>query len=140
MRGGRSFDSPPLTWSARRSLLFGRDPRTMWHTLRSIVEAISGFVRNREERARQMTSNPEGSGHSITMIALLAEDRDRKVIADLCYDNHWQVFFAATFEGALRTLDHVKPQIVLFDRDLAGAGWRTVVSSFAALWGGACIL
>src|SRR5271156_3325342 len=109
----------------------------MWRTLRSIVQAISAFVRNSEE---SVTNNHEGSDHAITLLALLAEDQDRSVVSGVCSGNHWDVSFATTVEEAGRTSGEVKPQVVLFDRDLAGSGWREAVSTFAALWPRACIM
>ena len=76
----------------------------------------------------------------IKIVALLSEDHDRFVTSDLCCANHWAVFFANAVDEARLALDRLKPQIVLFDRDLAGADWRTAMSSFASCSNGACIV
>jgi DNA-binding response OmpR family regulator len=76
----------------------------------------------------------------VTVVCFLSEDQDRSLMTDLCRRQRWAVFFAATRQQADRALQELKPQIMLFDRDLAGQGWREFVTSFAAASGGICIM
>lgn len=58
----------------------------------------------------------------------------------LCRGNQWGVSFSKTREEAEEALRELKPQVMLFDRDLAGQDWREFVKGFAAASGGACIM
>ena len=61
-------------------------------------------------------------------------------MTELCKRNKWELFFATKREEAERFLRELKPQIMLFDRDLAGPDWREFVAGFAAATSGVCIL
>jgi DNA-binding NtrC family response regulator len=58
----------------------------------------------------------------------------------LCRGNQWRVCFSKTREEAEKALRELKPQVMLFDRDLAGQDWREFVKGFASASGGACIM
>ena len=75
-----------------------------------------------------------------TVVALLAEERDRAVVSDLCRRSHWDVSFARTCPDALARIGQVKAQILFMDRDLAGPDWRETMSAFASSSEGACIM
>jgi hypothetical protein len=76
----------------------------------------------------------------IKIVAFLAEDHDRSVMSRLCYANRWEVFFAGAVGETEQALGRLKPQIVLFDRDLGGPDWRNVMSALASCSYGACIV
>jgi DNA-binding NarL/FixJ family response regulator len=59
---------------------------------------------------------------------------------DLGQRNQWEVFLTATREETQWFLRELKPQIILFDRDVAGQDWREFVTSFAAASPRACIM
>ncbi|MGD0299778.1 MAG: hypothetical protein ABSE86_22025 [Bryobacteraceae bacterium] len=61
-------------------------------------------------------------------------------MTDLCRRNQWEVFFAENRPQAERALQDLKPQIMLFDRDIAGPDWREFVTGFAARSRAACIM
>jgi AmiR/NasT family two-component response regulator len=50
------------------------------------------------------------------------------------------VFFATTRQEAEQVSQTLKPQIIFFDRDMAGQDWRSFVTGFAAASGRACIM
>ena len=81
-----------------------------------------------------------GSIQMVTIVCLLAEEPDCSLMTGLCRGNQWSVSFAKTREEAQKALRELKPQIMLFDRDLAGQDWREFVKGFAAASGGACIM
>lgn len=58
----------------------------------------------------------------------------------LCRSNQWAIFFSETRAQAEQLLHQMKPQIMLFDRDIAGQDWREFVTGFAAASGGVCIM
>ncbi len=76
----------------------------------------------------------------LTMIAVLGEEGDREVVATFCRHYHWEVLFLKTCQEALSLVDDLKPQIILMDRDAAGADWRAEMSSLASASSGACIM
>jgi DNA-binding response OmpR family regulator len=80
------------------------------------------------------------SNTPVTIICFLSEDHDRSLVTDLCRRQRWDVFFAVTRPEAENALRELKPQIMLFDRDLAGQDWREFVTCFAAASGGMCIM
>jgi DNA-binding response OmpR family regulator len=86
-------------------------------------------------RRRQDSSIP-----GVSILCLLAEDPDRSLMTGLCRASQWEVSFSKTREEAEKALRELKPQIMLFDRDLAGPDWREFVKGFAAASGGACIM
>src|SRR5580658_11328565 len=81
-----------------------------------------------------------GSIPAVSILCLLTEDPDRSLMTGLCRGNQWQVFFSTTREEAEKLLREIKPQMMLFDRDLAGQDWRGFVKGFAAASPGACIM
>ena len=62
------------------------------------------------------------------------------MITDLCQRNSWEVFFATTRQEAEQISQTLQPQIIFFDRDMAGQEWRGCVTGFAAASGKACIM
>jgi DNA-binding NtrC family response regulator len=76
----------------------------------------------------------------VTILCLLGEGPGRSLMTGICHRNQWGASFSKTREEAERFLQKLKPQIMLFDRDIAGADWRSLVTGFAAASGGACIM
>jgi hypothetical protein len=84
----------------------------MWHALQRLVW----------KRQEASSTRP------VTVLCFLSEDHDRSLMIDLCRRQRWAVFFAATRQEADRALQELKPQIMLFDRDIAGQDWREFVT------------
>jgi|HubBroStandDraft_3_1064219.scaffolds.fasta_scaffold198309_1 response regulator RpfG family c-di-GMP phosphodiesterase len=80
------------------------------------------------------------STRPLTVLCLLSEDYDRSLMTDLGRRQRWHLLFAATRQEAERGLHQLKPQIMLFDRDIAGQNWREFVTCFAAASRGMCIM
>jgi AmiR/NasT family two-component response regulator len=74
------------------------------------------------------------------MLAILLEDQDRALIAEVCHVNQWDLFFAKTCAEARRVSEQVKPHIILLDRDLAEGDWRSSLSACTSSSAGACTL
>lgn len=104
----------------------------MWRPLQSFLATLSHLTRTRDA--------PSDSPASIGIVALLSDDPDRSLAARLCDANRWQIFFVNRLDEARPAIERLRPQIVLFDRDAAGAGWRDVMSSLASYATGACII
>jgi len=99
----------------------------MWQRIRSM------FV-----PAERQPSDPPRS--RITIVSLLLEDQDRSLIAEMCFENQWDVFFAKTCAEARQVSEQIKPHIVLLDRDLADGDWRNSLSACASSAAGACTM
>lgn len=113
----------------------------MWHAVQSTLRNFSRFVWNQKWGSGETHPRREGGSISIvSVLCLLAEEQDRSLISDLSQRNRWEAFFATTREEAVRVLPTLKPQIIFFDRDLAGQDWRGFVTGFAAASGRACIM
>ena len=112
----------------------------MWHALHSILTTVPGFIRKRKESTQTTLRQSAPYPSRITIVSLLLGEQDRSLIADICYRNEWEVYFAKTCDEGRQVVDQLKPQIILFDRDLADGNWRLVVSAFTASSGGSCTL
>jgi DNA-binding NarL/FixJ family response regulator len=76
----------------------------------------------------------------VNLVCFVANDTDRSLMESLGQRNQWGVSFPATGAEAERLLRKLKPQIMFFDRDLAGQGWREFAAGFAAASSGVCIM
>jgi len=94
----------------------------MWHFARILSK-------------RRTTSIP-----AIPILCLIGEETDRSLIASLCLRHQWGVSFSGNRAEAERMLHQLTPQIMLFDRDIAGQEWREFVAGFAAVSPGGCIM
>ncbi len=113
----------------------------MWHALYAALVNFSRLVWKRKvPSAAISTSRNLGSNPLLTIICLLAEDRDRSMMIDLGQRNEWGIFLTATREETQWFLQELKPQIILVDRDVAGQDWREFVTGFAAASPRACIM
>jgi DNA-binding response OmpR family regulator len=105
----------------------------MWQALRSFF-------------LRQGSAAPAEARHAdprrsrVTIVSVLLEDRDRSLIAEVCYQNQWDVFFAKTCDEARQVSEQIKPHVILLDRDLADGDWRNSLSACAASSVGACTM
>jgi FixJ family two-component response regulator len=99
----------------------------MWHGLANVARLVW--------KRQEPSSIPP-----VTVICLLSEDPDRSLMTALCRSQRWDVFFASTRHQAEQALRQLQPQIMLFDRDIAGQDWREFVTCFAAASGGMCIM
>jgi DNA-binding NtrC family response regulator len=76
----------------------------------------------------------------ITIVSVLLDDQDRSLIAEVCFENQWDVFFAKTCVEARQVSEQIKPHIILLDRDLADGDWRNALSACASASPGACTM
>jgi CheY-like chemotaxis protein len=76
----------------------------------------------------------------VTILCLLGEENDQRVIEELCRDRAWSVLFARDLEEAQRLLERTEFQILLLDRDLTGDRWREAMTRLVTPSGALCIL
>ena len=105
----------------------------MWQSIRSF------FLRT-GSAALVETRLPNSRRSRVTIVSLLLEDQDRSLIAEVCYQNQWDVFVAKTCAQARQVSEQIKPHVILIDRDLADGDWRNALSACAASSEGACTM
>src|ERR1700677_3026756 len=101
---------------------------------------LAFFINCVRKWGRPEKAPPEsGPSKGLAMVAVLAQQHDRLVVSNFCWRYHCELFFADTCEEARILLDELRPQVILMDRDAAGADWRAAMSSLASAASGACI-
>lgn len=111
---------------------------TIWHSIRSFFARSSGI-----RPGRRAISGPPlryATAASVTIVALVVEDQDRKLVADISRRHQWDVHFADTCEDALEASNELVVPVILCDRDLPGTEWRDVVRSLASCPHRACVI
>jgi len=85
---------------------------------------------------REVMSTPElqarlaatqGAVGGITIVALVAGERDREVLSHLAVEHQWVLHFVDTCGEAWDALNKSKAPIVLCDRELPATEWREVI-------------
>jgi DNA-binding response OmpR family regulator len=110
-----------------RPFLFGTGGVVMWQRIRSMFAPAEP----------QRTDAP---GSRITIVSALLDDQDRSLIAEVCVENQWDVFFVKTCAEARHVSEQIKPHIILLDRDLSDGNWRSSVSACASSAAGPCTM
>jgi DNA-binding NtrC family response regulator len=64
------------------------------------------------------------------LLAVLATEGDRQILARLCRDNGWALELATSLEEGLAKMAERQTAVAIVDRDLAEPDWRTIVRSF----------
>jgi DNA-binding response OmpR family regulator len=105
----------------------------MWQSIRS-------FFLRKGSVAPAETRHADSHRSRVTIVSVLLEDQDRSLIAEVCYQNQWDVFFAKTCAEARQVSEQIKPHVILLDRDLADGDWRHSLSGCAASSAGACTM
>ena len=68
----------------------------------------------------------------IPVVAMTADERERRDLSELAATGDWELRFAATAAEALATLQRGKPAVILCDRDLQNLDWRELFEEVAA--------
>lgn len=90
--------------------------------------------------ARRLGRRQDRDPGRLTVIALIAGERDRRILAGVCSRNGWNAVLADTCDEARRELDRTEVPVVLCDRDLPERDWRRIVETLAASPQPSCIL
>ncbi len=77
---------------------------------------------------------------AVHIVCFVANEFDRSLIREVCLRNQWDITFPKSRAQAECALREMKPQIMLFDRDIAGNAWREFVAAFAAPSPSVCIM
>jgi DNA-binding NarL/FixJ family response regulator len=105
----------------------------MWRAVQSFFSDVSGGARR---RARTATHSLNGNGWTSTaqviIVALLVDNRDRRLLANVSSVNRWAVLFVDSVTEAQTAAANLRVPVILCDRDLVGADWRETVSGLAS--------
>jgi DNA-binding response OmpR family regulator len=93
----------------------------MFRVKRSILAV---FRRFRSDRVLKSTDHSESG---LTLVALVVSERDRALLSHLAAKHRWVIHFARTGGEAWEILNARKAQIILCEREVAGAEWRDVI-------------
>ncbi len=74
------------------------------------------------------------------IVALVVNHEDRKVLADICEHELWEIHFATSREEARDSVSRLHAPVMLFDRDWPNEEWRTAVQSFASSPHRSCVI
>lgn len=86
------------------------------------------------------SSNQESVPSRIPVVAIVVSEEDRNVLAGVSGMELLDLHFAESCEEAFRVANQLTAPVILFDRDLPGAEWRTAVGGLAALPQRACVI
>jgi DNA-binding NtrC family response regulator len=105
----------------------------MWRTIQSLFSDASRVTRR---GSRAATLSPNGNSGASTaqviVIALLVDNHDRRLLANVSSDNGWAVHFVDSLMEAQAAAANLHVPVILCDRDLVGADWRKTVSRLAS--------
>ena len=76
----------------------------------------------------------------MSVVALLVEDHDRRLLASLSSDNGWVIRFVDSWAEAQAASAQLRVPIILCDSDLPGADWRDTVYVLASSGRPACVI
>jgi CheY-like chemotaxis protein len=115
---------------------------TMQLNLQSFFAVVSELFRGgKAVLPKPLGRRGDGSPTTnVTVIGLVINHEDRRLIAGVGSRNQWNVVFVDTCEEARAALDQVKVPVILCDRDLPGKEWRNVVQVLASSPRRACII
>jgi len=115
----------------------------MWKLMDSFFDRTHGHKRGHELSPPEVPSRPgkdSSTVRRIVIIALIADGRDRALLADVCARNQWSVHFTDTCVEAWAILNRLKAPVVLYDRDLPGTEWRDVIQMMASSGHNVCAI
>ena len=76
----------------------------------------------------------------IPVVALVASDQDRCVLASLSGQHRLEIHFVESCEEAYSAANRLAAPVILLDRDLPRTEWKTAVKSLADSPHGACVI
>ena len=86
------------------------------------------------------TVSPKATPPRIPVVALVVSDQDRQVLTSVSSQELLELHLVESCEEACIVASQLTAPVILFDRDLPGAEWRTAVRSLAASPHRACVV
>ena len=112
----------------------------MRNAMSSILRAVSILMGRENGRSSPLPVPRQEPTSVLTVVFVITNTADRVMLNDLADRNHWNAIFSSTTEEARNAVNRTRPQVILIDRDVDGAGWRNAVSSLAMASDGACVV
>jgi DNA-binding NtrC family response regulator len=98
-----------------------------------LTRTLGGF-RRRLPRSEQNHRN------RISILGLLAAERDRLELQRIASHEHWSLKLCTTVENAIRLLQPDEPALILCDREIAGLEWQDAIQTLASSGPGSCVI
>ena len=105
----------------------------MWRAIQSLFSNTSNVARTGSRAATgSLNGNSGASTAQLIVIALLVDNHDRRLLANVSSGNGWAVHFVDSLMEAQAAATNLRVPVILCDRDLVGADWRETVSRLAS--------
>jgi two-component system, NtrC family, response regulator HydG len=114
----------------------------MWKAIRLLFYNASTIVRRRTARATRLSPDGDGvaSTAQVSVVAVLVDDHDRRLLANLGSDNGWVMHFVDSCAEAKASSAQLGVPVILCDSDLPGTDWRDTVYVLASSARPACVI
>lgn len=86
------------------------------------------------------TVSPKVEPPRIPVVAAVVSEQDRHILASVSGQELLELHFVESCEEACAAAKHLTAPVILYDRDLQGAEWRTAVENLAASPHRACVV
>jgi FixJ family two-component response regulator len=114
----------------------------MWSAIQSMLSRVFWLARKRLpvpfRRAANSEERPPNS--DVSIVGLVIDEGDRRLLAGLGSRNQWSVTFADSFETAQALSVQLRACAILCDRDVAGREWWEVVEALSQSRHRPCVL
>jgi DNA-binding NtrC family response regulator len=89
---------------------------------------------------RRLPGSEQNHRNSITILGLLAAERDRLELQEIASREQWSLNLCATAEEAIRLLQLNEPALIVCDREIAGSEWQNTIQTLASSAPDSCVL
>ena len=114
----------------------------MWEPLRLLFSNVSASARRGESHATKLSPGADVGAQAaqVTVVGLVADHNDRRLLANLSFDNGWIMHFVDSSTEAQAASARLRVPVILYDRDLPSADWRDIVSLLASSSRPTCVI
>jgi FixJ family two-component response regulator len=114
----------------------------MWSAIQSLLaRASSRLARKRNSSFRSVTdSEKRASDGTLSIVGLVLDEQDRRLLAGLGSRNQWSMSFAETIQEAQAHSEQLGASVILCDRDMPGREWGATVQALASSPHRPCVL
>jgi DNA-binding NtrC family response regulator len=114
----------------------------MWEPLRLLFSNVSASARRGESHATKLSPGADVGAQAaqVTVVGLVADHNDRRLLANLSFDNGWIMHFVDSSAEAQAASARLRVPVILYDRDLPSADWRDIVSLLASSSRPTCVI
>jgi DNA-binding NtrC family response regulator len=114
----------------------------MWEPLRLFFSNVSTLARRGESHATKLSPGADVGAQAaqVTVVCLVADHNDRRLLANLSFDNGWIMHFVDSSAEAQAASAKLGVPVILYDRDLPSGDWRDIVSLLASSSCPTCVI